>query len=130
MSWDVYEWLWVQGVFICFSGGKLSLSKLSIGGLFLIKVMVKEDNISQPANSVPLIKPLKVCFLRMWNPKLRTSQPTGSLALQHHPTSLYMRMIWNPKNPKQVHYSAAPIISIIASIVVVFVMSLITGVGV
>lgn len=39
-------------------------------------------------------------------------------------------MIGNHKNRNQVNYSAAPIISIIASIVVVFVMSLITGVDV
>lgn len=64
--------------------------------------------------------------------KKYTSVALGSTALRHRPTSshTHTRMIWNPKNPNQVHYSAAPIISIIASIVVVFVMSLITGAGV
>lgn len=77
-----------------------------------------------PFFSHPLFE-LSISVIKLRNSKLCASASLSLSSVTHasvHEDDL--------ENPKQVHYSAAPIISIIASIVVVFVMSLITGAGV
>lgn len=91
-------------------------------GLLLIYKAVMNDLLN-------INKPLRACLTRKWYPKTTCCsayQHPGSPASPHvsvHEDDL-------ESGESRVNYSAAPIISIIASIVVVFVMSLITGVGV
>lgn len=75
-------------------------------------------------------KPLKSSLTRKWCPNTKCSSAYQCLGSPAPPHISVHEVDVESQESNQVNYSAAPIISIIANIVVVFVMSLITGVGV